>query len=242
MSSKHGFNASASGVIELEGIELEPMNTGAITPFHTFDPMQGLAAAELADMLDNVRRGGEDGLRNLTITHPDSAKQLESQGVVLSEGRSSIDWDDATILFIALRETTNDGGPAEPLDRGISMERLGRFPTEDGDAIAYLRENLIPENENDQGNQLLTQLDSGFRSETRGHDHLSNGFAGMTLHGWLTTPEVTELRTYLQKSAWKVAQNEPFDGGVRDIARHLLIILKMAEKRGTGILMRAHGD
>ncbi|MDE0708131.1 MAG: hypothetical protein OSB33_04195 [Candidatus Poseidoniales archaeon] len=226
----------------MEGIKLEPMNSGAITPFHTFDPMQGLAAAELADMLDTVRRGGGDELGNLTLKHANAAKQLESQGIVLSEGRTAIEWDDATILFIALRETTDEGGPAEPLDRGISMERLGRFPTEDGDAIAYLREYLIPENDNDRGGQLLTQLDAGFRSEIRGHDHLSNGFGGMVLHGWLTTPEVTELRTYLQKSTWKVAQNEPFDGGVLDVARHLLIILKTAEKRSIGILMRAHGD
>ena len=62
----------------------------------------------------------------------------------------------------------------------------------------------------------------------------------MALHGWLTAPEVENLRKYLQQSAWKVAQNEPFDGGIRDVVRHLLIILKTAEKRGTGILMRAH--
>ena len=122
------------------------------------------------------------------------------------------------------------------------MERLGRFPTDDGNAIAYLREFLIPEEEGDRGSQLLTQLDSGFRNEVRGHDDLSEGFGGMILHGWLTETEVCALRTYLQQSAWKVSQNETFDGGIRDIVRHLLIILKTAEKRGVGILMRAHGD
>ena len=221
---------------------MESLNRGEITPFHTFDPMQGLLVSELADLLDTIRQGGPDTLPELATTHPDAARSLETQGIILSEGRSSIELDDATLLFIALRATTDDGGPAEPLDRGISMERLGRFPIGTGNAITYLREFLIPENADDQGGQLLLQLDSGLRNETRGHDNLSFGFGGMALHGWLTAPEVTFLRTYLQKSAWKVAQKEPLDGGVREIVRHLLIVLKTAEKRDVGVLMRAHGD
>jgi hypothetical protein len=168
------------------------------------------------------------------------ANKLESEGIVLSNGRTGIDLDDATILFIALRATQPDGSPAEPLDRGVSMDRIGRFPTNDGNAIAYLRDNLIPESDDNRGIQLLTQLDVGLRKETRGHDNLSIGFGGMTLHGWLTAEDVVMLRTHLQKSSWKVSKNESFDGGVRDVVRHLLIILKTAEKRGLGILMRAH--
>ncbi len=221
---------------------MESLNSGGITPFHTFDPMQGLLVSEVADILDSIRQGGEDILSELASTYPDAARNLESQGIILSRGRAAIELDDATLLFIALRATAEDGSPAEPLERGISMERLGRFPTADGNAIAYLREFLIPENADDLGGQLLLQLDSGLRNEVRDHDNLSIGFGGMTLHGWLTTPEVSLLRTYLQKSSWKVAQKEPLDGGVREIVRHLLIILKTAEKRGVGILMRAHGD
>ena len=219
---------------------MDPLKSGDITPFHTFDPMQGLAAGELADMLDAVRKGEEDGLLTLTTTHPVVANKLEAEGIVLSKGRTGIEWDDATILFVALRATEPDGSPAEPLDRGVSMDRLGRFPTNDGNAITYLRTNLIPESEDNPGSQLLTQLDVGLRKETRGHDNLSIGFGGMTLHGWLTTEDVVMLRSHLQKSTWKVSKNESFDGGVRDVVRHLLIILKTAEKRGLGILMRAH--
>ena len=202
--------------------------------------MQGLAARELADMLDSVRKGEEDGFLTLTTTHPLVATKLEDEGIVLSNGRMGIEWDDATIMFIALRATQPDGSPAEPLDRGVSMDRLGRFPTNDGNAIAYLRSNLIPESKDNLASQLLTQLDVGLQKETRGHDDLSIGFGGMTLHGWLTATDVTMLRTNLQKSAWKVSKNESFDGGVRDVVRHLIIILKTAEKRGLGILMRAH--
>ena len=219
---------------------MEPLKSGDITPFHTFDPMQGLAAGELADILDAVRKGEEDGLLTLASTHPKVAKKLEAEGIVLSNGRAGIEWDDATIMFIALRATQQDGSPSEPLDRGVSMDRIGRFPTNDGNAISYLRTNLIPESEDDRGSQLLTQLDVGLRKESRGHDNLSIGFGGMALHGWLTSEDVEVLRSHLQKSAWKVSKNEAFDGGVRDVVRHLLIILKTAEKRGLGILMRAH--
>ena len=202
--------------------------------------MHGSSADELAEMLESVRGGGDDKLIDLPTTHPEIAEVLELQGVSLTKGRSEIGWDDATILFMALRATEGDGSPAEPLERGVSMERLGRFPSSDGNAIAYLRNHLIPEKEGDVGSQLLKQLDAGFRKETRDHDDLSVGFGGMILHGWLTTSDVMTLRTYLQQSAWKVARNEPFDGGIRDVVRHLLIILKTAEKRGVGILMRAH--
>ncbi|MEE2746857.1 MAG: hypothetical protein VX473_00095 [Candidatus Thermoplasmatota archaeon] len=215
-------------------------DTGGITPFHTFDPMESQFAPQFIDVLHQLRVGGVDSFSEFTNEFPDVNNKLENQGVTLSNGRNQIELDDATLLFIALKATNEDGGPAEPLDRGISMERLGRFPTQDGNAVGYLRENLIPENEDDDGSQLLKQLDAGLRIETRGHDHLSIGFGGMTLHGWLTIEDVVKLRTYLQKSPWKVNQNEPFDGGVRDVVRHLLIILKTAEKRNCGILMRSH--
>ena len=219
---------------------MEPLNAGDITPFHTFDPLQGSDVEELVDILESSRTGGVDSFATLAKTHPLAAKKLEVEGAVLSNGRIGIEWDDATILFIALRATESDGSPAEPLDRGISMERLGRFPTTDGNAIAYLRKNLIPETEDDLGSQLLKQLDAGFRNETRGHDNLSNGFGGLSLHGWLTVEDVGGLRSHLQKSVWKVAKNEKFDGGVRDVVRHLIIVMKTAEKRGMGILMRSH--
>ena len=218
---------------------MDVLNSAGITPFHTFDPMQG-SASELADMLDSIREGGEDELSSLGSTHPLPATKLEAEGIDLAKGRDGIEWDDATILFIALRATDEDGGPAEPLDRGISMERLGRFPTSDGNAIAYLREYMIPESDGDLSSRLLTQLDVGLQEEMRGNDELSKGFGGLNLHGWLTATEVGMLRNHLQKSAWKVANHEPFDGGIRDVARHLLIILKTAEKRGVGILMRSH--
>lgn len=60
------------------------------------------------------------------------------------------------------------------------------------------------------------------------------------LHGWLEAEEVSKMRSYLEKSLWKVDKNEPLDGGVREIVRHFLIVIKSAEKRNLGILMRRH--
>jgi hypothetical protein len=213
---------------------------GTVTPFHTFDPLQGISIVALVEQLEEIRNGGVDQLARLSTNDLDLETKLLAEGVSLSEGWGGISWDDATLLFVAGRAIETDGGPAEPLERGISMERLGRFPTSNGNAIGYLREFLIPENDGDTGVQLLTQLDAGLRHEVRGHDELSIGFGGLILHGWLTSGEVPQLRNYLEKSIWKVAKSEPLDGGVREIVRHLLIILKSAEKRDVGILMRAH--
>ena len=219
---------------------MDPMISGSVTPFYTFDPLQGEGTSELVDILEKTRTEGVDDFASLSTKYPEMASKLEAEGINVSAGRNEITWDDATILFIAIRATEGDGGPAEPFDRGVSTERLGRFPTEDGNSISYLRENLIPESPDDSGYQLLTQLDCGFRKEKRGHEHLSLGFGGLKLHGWLSKDDVTELRNYLQKSIWKVANDETFDGGVRDVVRHLVIILKTAEKRNLGVLMRAH--
>ena len=219
---------------------MEDLDTGAVTPFHTFDPLQGISIVELVEQLEEIRNGGIDQLAELSMNDLDLGRKLQAEGISLADGRGGVSWDDATLLFVAGRAIENDGGPAEPLERGISMERLGRFPTSNGNAIGYLREYLIPENDGDSGVQLLTQLDAGLRHEVRGHDELSVGFGGLILHGWLTSGEVPQMRNYFEKAVWKVAKSEPLDGGVREIVRHLLIILKSAEKRDMGILMRAH--
>ena len=218
---------------------MDTLDTGAVAPFHTFDPIQGTSIVELIGRLEEIRNGGDDQFSELSKDDGLEKKFLE-EGISLANGRKAITWDDATILFVAARAIGDDGGPAEPLERGISMERIGRFPTSNGNAIEYLRQYLIPESDGDSGMKLLTQLDVGLRHEVRGHDEFSVGFGGLVLHGWLTNSEVSALRQYLEKAVWKVGKNEPLDGGVREIVRHLLIILKSAEKRELGILMRAH--
>ena len=214
------------------------IDMGSTTPFHTFDPADGDALESFASILDAARTGGGDAFDSLEKKHPEIVERLGNESVDVAAGRASLAWDDATLLFIAARAMQEDGSPAEPLDRGITMERLGRFPSEDGNAISYLRSNLLTDDA--PLTALLDQLDVGLRAESRGHDHLSAGFGGLRLHGWLNTPQVTELREALLKVAGKVAKDEPFDGGVREVVRHLTILMKGAEKRMCGILMRAH--
>ena len=120
------------------------------------------------------------------------------------------------------------------------MERIGRFPSKEGNAIEYFRKNHIPAEDDQDLSRLLDQLDIGLREEMRGNSDLSEGFGGLHLHGWLTNSDVTKLRLAMQKTAWSVAKDELYDGGVRDVARHLLILLKNAEKRRNGLIMRSH--
>lgn len=214
-------------------------DTSSVSPFYTFDPLQGSEVSSLVKLLDSCRKG-VDGMAGIAEKCPLIAMKLSEQGANFTEGRGDVSWDDATIVFVGLRGTEPDGSPSEPLERGISMERLGRFPSNEGNAIAYLRAHLIPEEEHDEGMQLLRQLDCGLRTESLGHEHLSVGFGGLMLHGWLEAEEVSKMRSYLEKSLWKVNKNEPLDGGVREIVRHFLIVIKSAEKRNLGILMRRH--
>jgi hypothetical protein len=62
--------------------------------------------------------------------------------------------------------------------------------------------------------------------------------SGMILCGWLTKEEVIELRQSIQGQDWSIDVDELIDGGVRDASRHLIIMLRSAEKRNCGLLMR----
>ena len=81
---------------------MESLDTGAITPFHTFDPIQGLSAPAFANLLDAARRGEGVDTEAFSKSYPDVVERLQSQGIAISKGRDSIEWDDATLLFLAL--------------------------------------------------------------------------------------------------------------------------------------------
>jgi hypothetical protein len=44
----------------------------------------------------------------------------------------------------------------------------------------------------------------------------------------------------MQSGKWAIKSNETIDGGVRDSLRHLQSLLKAANRRKCGILMRRH--
>ena len=52
--------------------------------------------------------------------------------------------------------------------------------------------------------------------------------------------EVHQLRKYFTGRVWSVSADEPLDGGVRDAIKHLVLILKSAERSGVGVMLRSH--
>ena len=147
---------------------MELIDSTAVSPFYTFDPLQGTEVSEFIELLNDCYNG-VDQLDQIADMCPNISAKLSHQGAVFSKGRQDVPWDDATLVFVALRGTQPDGSPSEPLERGISTERLGRFPTHEGNSIGYLRTHFIPESPNDEGMKLLTQLDAGLREESLGH-------------------------------------------------------------------------
>jgi len=167
-----------------------------------------------------------------------SLEAIPSSILELEEGKNPI-MDPAMMLFLCSVDWKGDGGMPEPLDRGVSRERIGRFPIEGGNAIEYLLNHTIEKRE-DGLHELLAKLTLGLDEEFLGEGGFSSGMGGLELCGWLDSRDVTNLRRAIQKGKWAVDPSEPIDGGVADAFRHLTIILRGAEKRKCGILMRRH--
>ena len=147
--------------------------------------------------------------------------------------------DVATMLFLACMDWNVFRDSSKPLDGGKgSREKLGRWPTNDGNAIAYLIE--YTDSPNQIIEELLAKLTLGFLPEFLGESGFDKGAFGLEMMGWITHAEVKELRREINRGRWSVKANEPFDGGVQDGFRHLDNLLRGAEKYQAGLLMRRH--
>jgi len=62
----------------------------------------------------------------------------------------------------------------------------------------------------------------------------------MQIHGYLTAEGVHQLRKDFANRAWTASYEEPLDGGVADVAKHLSELLKAAERRRVGLALRSH--
>ncbi|HJL55102.1 MAG: hypothetical protein QGF28_04425 [Candidatus Thalassarchaeaceae archaeon] len=200
------------------------------TPFHTFDPTRGdpldLIPAIKSSM--NGNHGDLIGIVGGNLGLPSLSEGVETP------------LDPATMLMLSLMDWQEGGRAPMPLDSGHSRERLGRFPSEDGNAIEYL---LTYTKEGDGSlclHRLLEKLGRGLHEESLGEPEFSTGAGGIELLGWIDEGEVPELRKEIERGAWSVASDEPNDGGVQDAFRHLLVILRSARRRGCGLLMRRH--
>ena len=202
------------------------------TPFMTIDPM-------VSNRLESVYSALINGdWKSLILNDEELKKRLESQGVESPEDRSSIKWDDANIFFLSCVALSPIGQPL-PLEAGISKERFGRFPFGNGSALSYLREWIRDSKRNPDSLEILADLLEKLDSRMSGTS-MERGIGRLDMRGWLTLNETIELRKALTSKCWMPAASEPLDGGCQDAAKHLLALIRAAEKRRCGILLRVH--
>ena len=185
--------------------------------FHTFDPI-GRVPSDLIDAIESSMEGGHSDLISIIGMQ---------RGLYLEEGKEP-NIDRPNLLFISLILWQEDGSSPRPLDSGHSKEKLGRFPTNDGNAIEYLLENTREEDDNNFLHELLTKLCRGLTEECLGRPGYNKGLGGIELLGWLDTQEVYDLRKEIERGGWTVLSSEPLDGGVQDAFRHLLVYLEIS--------------
>ena len=197
--------------------------------FYTFDPLM-IDPALLVDPILSSMAGDHEEIKMI------SPKVEGIQELV--NGEPAI-FDRATLLFLAALDWDLYNDSSRPLDGGKgSKEKLGRWPTEDGNAIAYLIENIRSPTKVIE--ELLAKLALGFMPDFLGEDDFDKGAFGLNLMGWITHSEVKELRREINRGRWTVNSNESFDGGVQDGFRHLSNLLQGAAKHGVGLMMRRH--
>ena len=204
----------------------------ATTAFFTLDPM-------VSDRLEPAFAAiSGNGWSKLIANDSELRSRLESQGVDNPEQRDSISWDDANLFFLSCIQLTSIGKPM-PLEAGISRERFGRFPFGDGSPISYLRDWIRDSRRKPEVLEQLSDLMEKLATRMSGTS-MEKGFGRLEMRGWLTVEEVTELRKALTSKCWMPSADEPLDGGCQDAAKHLVALLRAAEKRYCGVVFRVH--
>jgi hypothetical protein len=211
------------------------MASGNTQAFYTFDAIESEIFSEL---ISSLQTNDENTFTELVEQNEKVSKRLNSEGQKGVSSRSDISWDDATLLWVLSCIRKADGS-MESLDKGRAREKLGRYPSADGSPLTYLEDYLVQE---DGSNilSLLTKLQRGLSEDHLGHSRFESGFGGLELRGWLSADEVATLRQELQKTPWGVSSHESHDGGVMEVVKHLMIILRSADSRGWGIVFRRH--
>jgi hypothetical protein len=132
---------------------------------------------------------------------------------------------------------------------GVLREKIGRFPWGDGSLISYMHEFIRPNTLRTQPKsnegydtivKLLEILSQRCGPSQVGHEKYQNGSAGMNIKGFLNNEQVKELRLALSGRSWNVTAEEAIDGGMRDVSRNLIAILRAAERRDVGVFLRSH--
>ena len=216
------------------------------TSFFTLDACNGEIAEKIISTLSKSDDLLNDEWSRLVAENDEINNRIRSQGIDNPGSRTSISWDDAMILFTCSIEVNSQQRPI-PLGEQLSKERFGRFPWGSGSAIVYLIDFLRPNTGNSDGSEdyerlikLLNKLNSYCIDGPFGDEKYRSGKGGLCICGFLDKSEVYQLRKYLTGRIWSVSADEPLDGGVRDAIKHFVSILKSAERRGVGTMLRAH--
>ena len=221
---------------------------GGTPPFITLDACDGDLAEAVLTAIEAHTNGNTEEWTKLVKKNNALQSRLMQQGIDQPENRENISWDDSTLLFTLCLELSNDGKPlvfADPILR----EKVGRFPWGDGSLISYMHEFIRPNSQRkqqDSGNgyetivKLLELLSQRCGPTHVGHDRYQNGTAGMDIKGFLNSQQVKELRLALSGRSWSVTADEVIDGGMRDVSRNMIAILRAAERRDVGVFLRTH--
>ena len=227
---------------------MDELPLASTSPFYTLDACDGALAEKIVLALEEGSEGQYISWSQLVENDSSLSKRLLSQGIETPKLRSGIEWDDATLLFTSTIELGKDGRPL-PLGETLTRERFGRFPWDDGSLLGYFLTYIRPnraltENEGsaiyDSIVSLLTKLTSFCSDQHRGYRNFEDGFGGLNIKGFINSEEVKLLRRNLSSRTWTASYEEPLDGGVADAAKHFMTLLKAAERRGVGVMLRIH--
>ncbi len=220
------------------------LNGNTTNPFHVFTLIRGDIPCALVAALEEAHRGNEAQLARLLSSDSALAAIFEKENCSFSAGRKGCKKSDSTLLFIGLTALDESGERMRIDDNQQTRERLGRYDTEDGNALNYL---LMWSGDSDSTTQtgedgfltLIEKLNSRLSAEGRGHSRFSQGDFH-DLQGYLTEGECVSLDSMLRKGQFKVLADEPLDGGVADIVRQLKIVVRCAARNGLGLLHYTH--
>ncbi len=203
------------------------------TPFLTIDP----AISNRLESVYNALNGGD--WKSMLEQDDELRIRLVSQGVPDPDDRTTMSWDDANLFFVSCIDLTRNGRPSH-LEAGISKEKFGRFPYGDGSSLTYMREWIRESMREPEGFNEMSDLLEKLVTRMSGTS-MEKGVGRLNIRGWLTNQEITLLRKRISSRCWTPSSEEPLDGGTQDAAKHLLALLRAAEKRNCGVLYRVHG-
>ena len=221
---------------------------GGTPPFITLDACDGKRAEKVLTALEAHSNGETEEWTTLVNQDKVLESRLKEQGIEVPQQRQNIPWDDATVLFTACIELASDGKPLVIAD-GVLREKIGRFPWGDGSLISYMHEFIRPNNQLQKQKaidgyetivNLLEVLSQRCGPAQLGHDRYQKGTAGMDIKGYLDNLQVRDLRLALSGRSWSVTAEEVIDGGMRDVSKNLIAILRAAERRSVGVILRTH--